>query len=205
MAGFKRDEVDRFLEYGIDLKGRTIYMGSVTADANGTEAGIDAFMSEKCIKALYIMDAQDPEGTRPITILLNSPGGEVNHGLAIVDAINLCKSEVSIIGYGMIASMASWIFQSGDNRLLTKNARMLIHYGTTGMEGHSKSLMIHAKEEERTNAIMEEMYLSKIRKIKPDFSKSQLQKLLNFDSILNAEEALDLGLCDRILEGVKND
>jgi ATP-dependent Clp protease protease subunit len=199
MARINKDSIDRLYDYDIYVTTRTIYMGSAETDLDGNESGTDAKMAEKAIKALHILDSAAPEGDKPITIILNSPGGDVYHGLAIYDAIKACTNEVIIIVYGMAMSMGSWILQAGDRRILAPNSRVMIHYGSTSIQGHSKSATAWAKEEERVNTKMEDVFLEKIQAKNPKFTRKQLQEKLNFDTILTSEEAIELGLADEIL------
>lgn len=199
MARIHKEEVDRLFDYDIYITTRTIYMGSVESDIENGESGTDAKMAERAIKALHILDSSAPDGDKPITIILNSPGGDVYHGLAIYDAIKACKNHVTIIVYGMAMSMGAWVLQAADDRIVAPNSRVMIHYGNTSHEGHSKSALIWAKEEERVNKKMEDIFLEKILEKKPVFTRKELQELLNFDTVLTAEEAVDLGLADKIL------
>lgn len=199
MARINKESLDRFYDYDIYVTTRTIYMGSAEADIEEGESGTDAKMAERAIKALHILDMDAPNADKPITIILNSPGGDVYHGLAIYDAIKACKNHVTVIVYGMAMSMGSWIFQAADERVVSKNSRIMIHYGDTSHEGHSKSALVWAKEEERINKKMEDVFMEKILDKNPHFTRKELQDLLNFDTVLTAEEAVNLGLADRLL------
>lgn len=190
------DDVAIFMEYNIDLATRTIYMGSGTEmDDDGD--GLTSRLSEKVIKGLHILDSLPIESE--ITLIINNPGGDVYEGLAIYDAIKSCKNHVKAIVYGRCMSMASWILQAADERIMAPSAVMMIHYGECHISGHSKSAMIWAKEEERLNKKMEEILIEKMRHKVPEVTRTQLHNMIKFDKILTPQEALELGLVDSIL------
>jgi ATP-dependent Clp protease protease subunit len=199
MSRINKESIDRLYDYDIYIPTRTIYMGSLEVGEDGEESGTDAKMAERAIKGLHVLDSSAPDGTKPITIILNSPGGDVYHGLAIYDAIKACTNQVTIIVYGAAMSMGSVILQAADKRVMSANAKLMVHYGEFSIDSHSKSTMVWAKEEERNNLGMENMFLEKIRAKNPKFTRKQLQDMLNFDTILSAEEAIKLGLADEIL------
>lgn len=190
------DDVAIFMEYSIDLSTRTIYMGS-SSDLNEESEGITGRLSERVIKAIHILDSQP--GEQELTIIINNPGGDVYEGLAIYDAIKSCKNRVRAVVYGRCMSMASWILQAADERIMAASSVMMIHYGECHISGHSKSAMIWAKEEERLNKVMEEILLEKMKEKIPEVTRTQLHNMIKFDKILTAAEAVELGLADSIL------
>ena len=231
---FKKDDVDQFIENDIYLPTRTIYMGSTSSDLYEGESGVDFSMAEKVIKTLHILDNQDFEsrkGNKPITIIMNNPGGEVYHGLAIYDAIRNCKNHVTIKVYGHAMSMGSWILQAADHRVMTENSRIMIHYGYDGTNTHSKTFQKYALEGEKVNELMENVFLEKISNNKitqeeyfmligkekkalnlhssskrklMEIDREKLESMLNFDTFIDAKMALKLNLIDEI-ENAKED
>jgi ATP-dependent Clp protease, protease subunit len=193
-----KDELYKLLEYDIDLNNRLIYIGSQKTYING-ESGVDAALSEKVIKAILLMSKSDPEGEKPINIVLNSPGGETSHMFAIYDVLKHCKSKKIITVYGQAMSAGSIILQAGDERILSPHSKIMIHMGTAGYHDHPKILQAWAKESLKVNKEMERVYMKRILEKHPKYKLKDLQKLLDFDTILNAQEAIDLGLADKIL------
>lgn len=191
-----RDDVDKYHDYGLYLPTRTIYIGSETYDINDGESGVDGKMAERAIKNLHLLDTA---AEAPITIILNNPGGDAYHGMAIYDAIQNCCSHVTIQVFGMAMSMGSIILQAADTRLIAPNARVMIHYGEAGVYAHPKILASWAAESKKSDAEMEQIYLAKIRQRYPHFTLKKVQELCNFDTILNAEEAVALGLADGVI------
>jgi ATP-dependent protease ClpP protease subunit len=196
MPRLNRDDVDRFFDYGVYPATRTLYIGSMGA-IEEDETGTDYAMAEYAIKGLHLLDSASDA---PLTIIMNNLGGDCYHGMAIYDAIRACRSEVTIRATGYAMSMGSIIFQAADHRIMTPNARFMIHYGTMGYHAHTKIFQKWAKECERGDKEMEDLYLARIHEKQPDFTRARLQKMLNFDTILNAQETVDLGLADTVEE-----
>lgn len=196
MAKINRDEIDRFHEYSLYVPTRTIYMGSEIYGENGEESGVDGLMAERVIKNLSVLEGLNSE---PITIILNNIGGDVNHGLAIYDAIKACHSHVTILVYGAAMSMGSIILQAADERIMSPNSSQMIHYGSLGLDGHVKTVYKVADEIKRIDKWMEKMYLQKIKEKNPLFKIGRLQKMLDHDTFLTAEQSVELGLADGVL------
>ena len=195
MARINRDDVDKLYDYDLYIPSRTIYMGSVNSDENG-ESGVEAIMAERVVKALHLLDQKD----EPITIIMNNPGGDWYHGMAIYDAIKACKSHITIKVFGMAMSMGGVILQAADERVMAPNAKFMMHYGTMGIDStHSKIFSKWAEENDKINTDMEDIFLEKIQQKHPNYTRQQLEKQLDYDTILTAEEAIKLGLADSIL------
>ena len=199
MAKIIRDDIDRFFQYGIDISTRTIYMGSHSAYDDG-DSGVDHEMAEAVVKALHILDTQAPNGDKPITIIMNNPGGGEYHGLAIFDAIKACKNHVVVKVFGYAMSMGSIILQAADERIMAPNSRFMIHYGTWGVYDHPKIAYKWAEEGKKFDKWMIDLYLTKIREKHPKYPRKKVDEMCNFDTILNAKETVELGLADEVLE-----
>jgi ATP-dependent protease ClpP protease subunit len=226
---FKKDDIDQFMDNDIYIPTRTIYMGSSSYLEDDSESGTDHNMAESMVKALHILDSQASSGNKPITIIMNNIGGDEYHGMAIFDAIENCKNHVTIKIYGHAMSMGSVILQAADHRMMSRNSRIMIHYGTFGIHDHSKNSYKWTDEGKKFDAIMENIYMEKIeekgkpisyekymrligrqedlegmhhkakqKKIK--IGKNELREMLNFDTFLDAEMALEMGFIDEIIE-----
>jgi ATP-dependent Clp protease protease subunit len=187
-----------FHDTSIHLTSRTIYVGSDT-DFDGNSVGVDAKMAERFLKNMHMLECASDDR---IEIVANNPGGDVYHGLAMFDAILLCRCPVTVKARGYVMSMGSIILQAatrpGDRRLVSPNSVQMIHYGTDSITHHAKTVAVRAREGERVNDWMEQMYLERIHKKRPDFTLAELQKMLNFDAFLTAQESVDYGLADEI-------
>lgn len=195
-----RDDIDKFFEYGIDLSTRTLYMGSEDSDKDDDETGVDFEMSRQVIKGLHILDNHKADnGRAPINVIMNNPGGDATHGMAIYDAVGGCKNHVTITVYGYVMSMGSVIFQAADERIMMPNASMMIHDGHVSLGNEPpKNAKRWLAEEEKFLEKMYSIYLKRIREKHPKYKKADVRKLCTFDTILSAEEAVDLGLADKI-------
>jgi ATP-dependent Clp protease protease subunit len=190
-----KESIDRLYDYDIHVETRTIYMGSTESDIEHGESGVDAVMAERVIKALLLLDTT----AAPITIIMNNPGGDWYHGMAIYDAISSCQSEITIKVYGMAMSMGAVILQAADERIMMPNSKFMMHYGSMGMEStHGKIFKKWADENERIDSQMEQILLDKINEVDPNYTLKELQDALNFDTIYDAQETVNMGLADRI-------
>ena len=233
------DLVWNWFDHNIDTDSRTIFMGSIDKDIDNQENGVDHYMAEYFIKGMHLFESKKNEDE--ITIIMNNPGGDWYHGMAIFDAIKNSSCFCTIKVYGHAMSMGSIILQAADKRIMMPNSKFMIHYGYDGRYGHSKIFEKWADEGKRVNYQMENIYLdamldkeekvgngnlskvlssimSKQRSLEiPNpgdivykFSKSPsakreetrgvLKEMLNFDTILNAEETVELGLADEVFK-----
>lgn len=192
-----RDELDRFLESGINLTSRTIYIGSLLFDDEGTGSGVDEAMAEHVIKAVLSMEVLNQDA--PITLILNNAGGDVVQALAIYDVLNLCKCPIIAKVYGMAYSAASLILQAAHIRLLAPNASVMIHFGTEGYSpDHVKVVRNWVEFNKEQEKIMENIYLQRVKD--KGIDKAKLKRLLQFDTIFTAARAIEHGLADGILD-----
>lgn len=184
----KHDDATMLLEHGVHIPTRTVHLnGEVNAD-----------FAERAVRGLRLLDSLSHA---PITVLLDTPGGDEQDGMAAFDAIRACHSHVTVIGTGSVMSMGSWIIQAADHRLLTPNALMMLHYGTAEASEHTSNFARYAEQVQCWNERMEECFLARIQeKHGASYPKSKLSRLLQFDTYLDAEEAVDLGLADGIAQ-----
>jgi ATP-dependent Clp protease protease subunit len=200
MAKTDPDHISKFHDYGIYIPKRMIYMSSVDVSTEHGESGVDSAMAEYMVKNLAILEGMNSED---ITILMNNVGGDEYHGFAIYDAIQACKSQVTIKVYGHAMSMGSIILQAADHRIMAPTSRQMIHYGTapgSGSEQHSKTAKKWQEESDKLDLWMENMYMAKIREKHPDFNLGKLRRMLDHDTFMTAKESIDFGLADSILD-----
>jgi ATP-dependent Clp endopeptidase proteolytic subunit ClpP len=154
-----KTNLESWFEHSVDEASRTIYLGSTGSNDGEGESGVDHLMAERLIKGLSFLEKRS---TKPIHILMNNPGGDWYHGMAIYDAIHLSSCHCTIAVYGYAMSMGSVILQAADSRVMMPNSRLMIHYGTDGAYGHSKTFEKLAQEARRINTEMENIYLDAI-------------------------------------------
>jgi ATP-dependent Clp protease protease subunit len=199
MPRLNKDELDRYFIHSVDVANRVVYISSGSYTPDGDATGVDSELAERVIKSLHVLDHQFEADDKPITIQLNCRGGDYVDGMAIYDAIKECKNHVTIKVYGQASSMGSIILQAADVRIMSPNSTMMLHYGYFSVEDTSKSATNHAEYEKKTRDSMDKLYLDKIREKHPKYKLAKLQEMLNFDTILTAKEAVELGLADAIL------
>lgn len=196
MARINRDDIDKFHDYSLYIPKRTIYMGSEEYSIEQGESGTDGLMAERVIKNLTILEALSSD---PIIVIMNNIGGDFYHGLALYDAIRNCKSHVTIKVLGHAMSMGSVILQAADKRIMSPLATQMIHYGQFSVDTDAMNAQRWAQEGKRLDEVLENILLTKIREKQPEFTLKKLQKMLNPDTFLTAQESIDLGLADKIL------
>ncbi|MFD1483953.1 ATP-dependent Clp endopeptidase proteolytic subunit ClpP [Lacticaseibacillus baoqingensis] len=151
-------------------------------------------VANSIIAQLLFLDAQDSD--KDIYLYINSPGGVITSGLAILDTMNLIKSDVQTIAIGMAASMASVLLASGTKgkRFALPHSEVLIHQPLGGAQGQQTEIEIAAqqilKARESLNGILSAATGKDVETIKADTER---------DHYLTAQEAKDYGLIDDIL------
>jgi ATP-dependent protease ClpP protease subunit len=174
MAKPIRENLDSWFDLNLDVDGRTIYMGSLGKIDEENESGVDNFMAEYFIKGMHFLEARKND---PIIIIMNNPGGDWYHGMAIYDAIRTSTCHCTIKVYGYAMSMGSIILQAADNRIMMPNSRLMIHYGYNGMSGHTKIFEKWSDESKRINHQMENIFIDKMANFERENSGSLAEGL----------------------------
>ena len=147
------------------------------------------------VAQLLYLEAQDPD--KDIQFYINSPGGSVTAGMAIYDTMQYIKCDVATICVGLGASMAAFLLAAGakGKRMALPNSEIMIHQPSAGTQGQITDMAIHLKRLEtikkRTNAILAE---------KTGKSVEEVTAACERDNFMSAQEALDFGIIDRIIE-----
>ena len=157
--------------------------------------GIDDALSNLVIAQLLFLEADDPD--RDISIYINSPGGSVTAGLAILDTMNFVKPQISTFCVGQAASMAAVLLAAGKRgkRFALPNSRVIIHQPMGGVQGQASDIDIQAREilrlRESLNNILVEMTGQEYSKIADDTDR---------DYIMAAVQAKEYGIIDEGIE-----
>ncbi len=170
------------------LKDRIIFLGE---DVNSTTASL-------VIAQLLFLESEDPD--REISLYINSPGGSITDGMGIVDTMNYIKCPVSTICVGLAASFGAVLLANGEKgkRFATPNAEILIHQpliGGNGIAGQTTEIKIHAEHMIKTRA-----KLNKLLSDKTGQSIETIERDTERDHWMTAEEALQYGLIDGIMD-----
>ena len=155
-------------------------------------------MAELVIAQLLFLEAENP--AEDIHIYINSPGGQVTSGLAMIDVFNYIKPDICTYVTGMAASMGSLFLAAGTRgkRFALPNATIMIHQVLGGARGQASDIEIQAKEtlylKDKLNKMLSDYTYGKV-----DFET--MEKLTDRDNYLRPERALELGLIDHIVSG----
>ena len=167
------------------LKERIIFLGE---EVNDVTAGL-------VVSQLLFLESEDPD--KDINLYINSPGGSVTAGMAIYDTMQYIKCDVSTICMGLAASMGAFLLSGGTKgkRLALPNAEIMIHQPSGGAQGQATEIEIAAEHILRTkkklNTILSENTGQPYETIVKDTER---------DNWLTAQEALEYGLIDKVME-----
>ena len=156
---------------------------------------IEDNMANSIVAQLLFLDAQD--STKDIYLYINSPGGVVTSGMAIYDTINFIKSDVQTIVIGMAASMASVLVSSGTKgkRFGLPHSTVMIHQPSGGAQGQQTEIQIAAEEILKTRKMINEILAKNSGQ-----SFEQVEQDTERDHYLTAQEAVDYGLLDGVMD-----
>ncbi len=162
---------------------------------------VDSDSAKDIIRKLWYLDHQAPG--KPILFIINSPGGSVDSGFAIWDQIKLLSSPVYTLVTGLAASMGSLLsLVSGKGkRFATQNSRIMIHQPLIGgvIRGQATDLEIQAREMLKTRQQIVSVYVEATGK-----DQKAIEKAIDRDNWMTAEEALQFGLLDKIVTSMKD-
>jgi ATP-dependent Clp protease protease subunit len=156
---------------------------------------VEDYMANVIVAQLLFLESENPD--KDIHLYINSPGGSVTAGLAIYDTMQFIKADVSTMCIGQAASMGALLLTGGakGKRFCLPHSRMMIHQPLGGFQGQASDIDIHAKEiltiREKLNLIMSSHTGQPLETISKDTDR---------DNFMGAEEAVEYGLIDEIIE-----
>ena len=157
-------------------------------EVNSASAGV-------VVAQLLYLEGQDPE--KDISLYINSPGGVITDGMAIYDTMQYIKCDVSTICLGMAASMGAFLLAAGTKgkRFALPNSEIMIHQPSGGAQGQATDISIHANHilriKDRLNRILSERTGQPLEVVQRDTER---------DNFMTAQEALEYGLIDKVIE-----
>ena len=167
------------------LKDRIIILGEEVNDVTASLV----------VSQMLFLEAEDPD--KDINLYIMSPGGSVTAGMAIYDTMQYIKCDVSTICIGMAASMGAFLLAAGTKgkRLALPNAEIMIHQPSAGTQGQITDMALHLKRLEvvksRMNRILAENTGKSVEQVTADCER---------DNFMTAQEALEYGLIDKVIE-----
>ena len=152
-------------------------------------------IANEIIAIMLYLDSEDPG--KDIFLYINSPGGVVTSGLAIYDTMQHIKSDVVTICLGLAASMGSFLLAGGTKgkRLALPHSRIMIHQPSGGTRGQATDIQIEAQEILRIRHQLNGIYASNTGQ-----SIEKIEKDMDRDFFMSAEEAREYGLIDKVIE-----
>ena len=156
---------------------------------------VEDFMANVVVAQLLFLESENPD--KDISLYINSPGGSVTAGMAIYDTMQFIKPNVSTLCIGQAASMGAFLLTAGQpgKRFVLPNSRVMIHQPSAGFQGQATDIDIHAREilaiKDRMNRLMAQHSGQTVEKVKEDTER---------DNFLTAEDAVEYGLVDRIVQ-----
>jgi ATP-dependent Clp protease protease subunit len=155
---------------------------------------IDDELANLVVAQLIHLESDDPD--KDISVYVNSPGGSLHAGLAIYDAMQYVRADVQTVCYGMAMSAGSLILTGGTagKRASLPNARILIHQPSSGFQGQSTDIEIHAKEILELRRRLEEIYAQHTGQ-----PTEQIHDDMERDRFFSADQAVEYGLVDRVM------
>jgi len=166
------------------LKDRIIFLGSP----------IDDQVANAVVAQLLFLEKEN--STKDVIMYIQSPGGVINSGLAIIDTMNYIKPDVVTVAIGSAASMGTMILTSGakGKRFALENTTVHMHQPLGGAEGQASDIAITAKEILRKKDLLRDMIIKATGQ-----SKEKVEKDMDRDYFMNAKEAVEYGLIDKVL------
>ena len=154
----------------------------------------DNLASLICAQLLFL-EAENPK--KDIAMYINSPGGVVTSGLSIYDTMQYVKPDICTVCFGQAASMGSLLLTSGakNKRFCLSNARIMTHQPSGGFQGQATDIEIHAKEIINLRSRLNKIYSNHSGKKIAD-----IEKLMDRDTFISPEDAVDLGLIDKVVK-----
>lgn len=167
------------------LRDRIVFIGTPLND----------FVANSVIAQLLFLQMEDPK--KDISLYINSPGGSVTDGMAIYDTINFLQCDVVTYCLGQAASMSTLLLASGTEgkRYALPNSRVLIHQPSGGATGQTSDISIAAKEILRWRGRMNELLAKHSKRTKEEIDRDS-----DRDFYMSAEEAVDYGVVDKVIE-----
>lgn len=154
----------------------------------------DSVSALVCAQLLFL-EAEDPK--KPIHLYINSPGGVVTSGFAMYDTMQYIRAPVQTVCIGTARSMGSFLLMAGEpgERAALPNASLHVHQPLGGFQGQASDMLIHAEEMQKTKQRVIRLYAKHCGRRYED-----VESTLDRDHFMSAEEALEWGLIDRILQ-----
>ena len=155
---------------------------------------VEDHMANLIVAQMLFLEAESPE--KDIFLYINSPGGVITSGLAIYDTMQYIRAPVHTLCMGTARSMGSFLLMAGEpgHRMALPNASLHVHQPLGGFQGQASDILIHAEEMKRTKDTVIRLYAKHC-----GLSYEEVERVLDRDRFMTADEAAAWGLIDRVL------
>lgn len=170
------------------LKERIVFIGSPINDD----------IANSVVAQLLHLEQEDPK--KDITVYINSPGGSVSAGMAIIDTMNFIKPKVSTVCVGLAASMGAMLLSAGEKgkRFILPNSHVMIHQPLSGVQGQASDIEITAKQIIKIKENLRDMLVKATGQ-----KKDRVEQDMDRDFWMDANQALKYGIVDKIIKNRK--
>lgn len=157
---------------------------------------VNDHMSELVVAQLLFLEAENPD--QDINLYINSPGGSVSSGLAMIDIMNFIKPDVATYALGLAASMGSMLLSAGTpgKRFALPNTRIMLHQPSSGARGMVSDIEISYRESQYLKDRLTDML---VENSQGKVTRKKMVQLLDRDTYLGPQEAIDIGVMDHII------
>jgi ATP-dependent Clp protease, protease subunit len=198
-----RDPVDTYMNYLVPMvveqtnrgeRAYDIYSRLLKERIIFITGGIEDGVATLVVAQLLFLEAENPK--KEISMYINSPGGVVTSGMAIYDTMQFVRPPVSTLCVGQAASMGSLLLAAGakDQRFALPNARIMVHQPSGGFSGQASDIERHAEDIIKMKRRLNEIYVKHTSK-----PYEVIEKTLDRDYFMTADQAKDFGIIDRVL------
>lgn len=202
-------DLEHVHDYWICRERREIFLHGIEGNMSGVdgeEPGVEYQMATRTIKNLRMLEWDSK--SKPVVIHMQTCGGFWEDGMAIYDTIRAMPYPVTVVNYSHARSMSSIILQAADHRLMMRHSSFMFHYGTYNQEGPMYTVMSGIKFCERQNKQMLDIYEDALSSSNRECwaGKSIRKELVRMmekqgDVFLSAEDAVELGFADEVIDG----
>lgn len=158
---------------------------------------VEDHMANLVVSQLLFLESENPD--KDITLYINSPGGVITAGMSIYDTMQYIKPDVSTVVMGQACSMGSFLAQAGaaNKRIVLPHSRTMIHQPSGGARGMQSDIEIQYKEITHMKKMLTDLYVKHNTRGK---TYEDFERDMDRDTFMTAQEAVDYGLADRVIE-----
>lgn len=196
-----KDNIDLLLDHGLDLDNRSIWLGNAIKD-EADESGIDHNLMERFVRSMSVLNRAN---NQPITVYLMTEGGDEFAGAGMYDCIKASKSPVDVIVIGKCMSMGVVILQAARTRIMMENSVLMTHVGNMSQSGHKNDVVRWVDfYTNKYDPQLDALVYPRMKASNNSLTKAAYDKMNEFDTILTAKEAIELGFADRLFDPKKD-